>query len=113
MTKVVVTVEVDQVEYDKEYGPGSEWWEKCNGKAGYAWTVEKEQKAIQGYKKNHSENGVADAVVDALREAFYDWSNKGWLTLSVEGKTVCKVCGGCDSHKPWCASIVGAEASEE
>lgn len=113
MTKVVVTIEVDQVEYDKVYGPGTEFWEKYHGPRSYAWTPGKEQKAKEDYKKNHSENGIADTVVDALREAFYDWASKGWLTLSVEGKAVCKVCGGCDSHKPWCASIVGAEASPE
>lgn len=108
MTKVVVTVEVDQAEYDRAYGPGTEFWEKYHGKASYAWTSKTEQKAIEDYKKNHSENGVADAIVDALREAFYDWSDKGWLTLSVEGKTVCKVCGGVEGHKPWCVSIVAS-----
>jgi len=113
MTKVTVTVEVDQVEYDKVYGPGTEWWEKYHGQRNYAWTHAKEQEAIEGYKKNHSENGVADTVVAALREAFYDWSDKGWLKLSVEGKTVCKACGGVEGHKAWCASIVGAEASPE
>src|SRR5882672_10879038 len=113
MTKVVVTVEVNQAEYDKVHGPGTEFWETYHGPRSYAWTIEKEQQAKEDYKKNHSENGIADSVVDALREAFYDWSDKGWLTLSVEGKTICKACGGVEWHKPWCASIVGAEAIED
>ena len=98
MTKVVVTIELDNVEYDKAYGPGSEFWEKYN--------LDREYKSLEGQALRHN-------IVEILSEGFYDWDKHGWLTLTIDGKAVRKCCGTVegDSHRSYCETIAGPEAT--
>lgn len=105
---VMLTVEFDQEAYDKEHGPGSEYWRKY--REAHA-TPEEIEKKIADYKNSYSPRGTAETIVECLREGFYDWESKGWLKITVLGHAVCDKCGGVDKHKDWCESIAGPEAS--
>lgn len=117
--KIVVELELDQEAYDKEHGPGSEYWNKYrnspvrneHGDINHAETDAEQARRVEEYKDNHSERGTAEAIVDCLLEGFYDWQWKGWLKIEVQGHSVCNECGAVDRHKDYCGKIAGPEAS--
>ena len=96
MTKVVVTIELDNEAYDKKHGPSSEYWEKYNHG--------REYKSLEG-------EALKDMIVEILREGFYDWASKEWLRLTLDGKVSCEGCGKTEGHKDWCHIVAGPEAA--
>jgi hypothetical protein len=112
--KVTVEVELDQEAYDKEYGPGSEWFMKIHGEKSYGWTAEREAKAVERYHINyHRQSSLQAAVLDVIQEGFYDWASQGWLKLTIDGKPIKRCCPTLEGepHKDYCEAIAGPEAS--
>lgn len=117
MTKVTVEIELDNVEYDKAHGPGSEYWARHGivwsktagprGDGDYVPKPDSEYKSLEG-------EALVASIIDILGEGFYDWQSKGWLKLAIDGKAVRECCNTVDGdkHKDWCEKIAGPEASE-
>src|SRR5215467_8092209 len=88
--KITIELELDQEAYDKEHGPGSEFWQKYHSGD--------DPKTYWANKPNW----LRAAVVDVLHEGFYDWDSKGWMKLKIDGKSGCKCCGWTEGHQSWC-----------
>lgn len=113
MTKVVIEIEVDMKAYKAAYGPGSEWWKEYRVNR-----VQVDPETWENVPKPDSEyefakpNALGELAVDIIAEGFYDWNNRGWLKIKVDGKKACRHCGKIEGHKDWCPTIAGPEASE-
>ena len=122
MAKVVVTIELDNEAYTKEYGPGSKFWEKYHttrvldgGQNEFGPTYRNVPLPASEYKSLEGQL-LRDTIIEILREGFYDYQSddRQWLKLSIDGKDVRQCCGTVegDKHRDWCNSIAGPEASE-
>jgi hypothetical protein len=120
MTKVTVELELDETAYRAKYGPGSEYWNKYQvdrvldgGQNQFGPTYHNVVKPASEYKPMEGQI-LHDAVIEILSEGFYDWASEGWMKLKIDGKAMRECCGTVegDSHKSYCESIAGPEASE-
>jgi len=112
MTKVVVTVEVNQAEYDKVHGPGTEFWRHIMAKE-LCGTIEKEQQAKEDYKRTIARMALLMRLWMRSERRFYDWSDKGWLTLTWKGRRFARLVAEWNGISLGVQGIVGAEAIEE
>jgi hypothetical protein len=114
--KVTVEVELDQEAYDKKYGPGSEYFIKYYGPDSHGWSPEKEAKAVENYHIDyHMQSSLQAMVIDVIHEGFYDWAEKGWLKMKIDGSPMRQCCNTVESmpHKSHCEAIAGPEAPED
>jgi len=71
----------------RSMGLETEFWEKYHARRAMRGPLRRNRRQSRIIRKTIARMALLTTIVDALREAFYDWSDKGWLKLSVEGKS--------------------------
>jgi len=83
MTKVVVTVERrPRAEYDKVYGPGTEFWEKIfMARRAMRGPLRRNRRQSRIIRKTIARMALLTRLWMRSERRFHDWSDKGWLKV--------------------------------